>query len=52
MSAGDYAIFFERPIATTMLALGVVLFLFAIKPLIFKSKKDWRSSVGLEGEQG
>jgi len=51
MSAGDYAIFFERPIATTMLALGVVLFLFAIKPLIFKSKKDWRSSVGLEGEQ-
>ena len=51
MSAGDYAIFFERPIATTMLALGVVLFLFAIKPLIFKGKKDWRSNVGLEGEQ-
>jgi len=50
MSAGDYAIFFERPIATTMLALGVVLFLFSLKPLIFKGKKDWRSKVGLEGE--
>jgi len=52
MSAGDYGIFFERPIATTMLVLGVILFLFAIKPLIFKGRKDWRSTVGLEGEQG
>jgi putative tricarboxylic transport membrane protein len=50
MSAGDYTIFIERPIATTMFALGLVLFGFAIKPLIFKGKKDWRSKVGLEGE--
>jgi putative tricarboxylic transport membrane protein len=48
MSAGDYGIFIERPIATTMLALGFVLFLLAIKPLVFKGKKDWRSTVGLE----
>jgi putative tricarboxylic transport membrane protein len=50
MSAGDYAIFLERPIATTMLALGLVLFAFAIKPIIFKGRKDWRATVGLEKE--
>jgi len=49
MSAGDYGIFLQRPIATTMLALGVVLFLFALKPLVFKGK-DWRSKVGLEDQ--
>jgi putative tricarboxylic transport membrane protein len=47
MSAGDYGIFLQRPIATTMLALGVVLLLLALKPLVFKGK-DWRESVGLE----
>lgn len=50
MSAGDYRIFLERPIATTMLGLGLLLFLMAIRPLIFKSK-DWRAKVGLD-EQG
>jgi putative tricarboxylic transport membrane protein len=47
MSAGDYGIFLQRPIATTMLALGVVLLLLALKPLVFKGK-DWREAVGLE----
>ncbi|MGH8634454.1 MAG: tripartite tricarboxylate transporter permease [Burkholderiales bacterium] len=47
MSAGDYGIFLQRPIATTMLALGLILFLFALKPLVFKGK-DWRQQVGLE----
>ena len=47
MSAGSYGIFLERPIAATMLGLGAVLFLFSLKPLVFKSK-DWRSEVGLE----
>jgi putative tricarboxylic transport membrane protein len=47
MSAGDYRIFFERPIAAVMLGLGVVLVLLAIKPLVFKGK-DWRKEVGLE----
>jgi len=50
MSAGDYRIFLERPIATTMFGLGALLFLLSIKPLIFKGK-DWRAKVGLE-EQG
>ncbi|HSE00399.1 MAG TPA: tripartite tricarboxylate transporter permease [Burkholderiales bacterium] len=49
MSAGDYGIFLERPIATTMLVLGLIMFLFALKPLVFKGK-DWRSTVGLENE--
>jgi putative tricarboxylic transport membrane protein len=51
MSAGDYGIFLERPIATTMFALGALLFLFALKPLVFKKGKDWRKDVGLEGEE-
>jgi putative tricarboxylic transport membrane protein len=50
MSAGDYAIFFERPIATTMLALGLVLLGFALKPIIFKGAKDWRARVGIGSE--
>jgi len=49
MSAGDYRIFLERPIAATMLGLGVLLLLLSLKPLIFKSK-DWRSEVGLEDQ--
>ncbi len=47
MSAGDYRIFLERPIATTMFGLGLLLFLLSIKPLFFKGK-DWRAKVGLE----
>ena len=47
MSGGDYMIFLQRPIAVTMLVLGLVLLVLALKPLIFKSK-DWRSSVGLD----
>jgi TctA family transporter len=48
MSAGDYGIFLERPIATTMFALGLVLFLFALKPVVFRKGRDWRKEVGLE----
>jgi TctA family transporter len=44
MSAGDYGIFLHRPIATVMLGLGVVLVLFALKPLVFKGK-DWREQL-------
>ncbi len=50
MSAGDYTIFITRPIALTILVLGVALFAFSLKPL-FTRGKDWRASVGLEGEQ-
>jgi len=49
MSAGDYGIFLHRPIATTMFAFCAILFLFSLKPLLFKGK-DWRSEVGLEKE--
>ena len=48
MSAGDYGIFLERPIATTMFVLGFVMFLFAIRPLVFRRGRDWRKQVGLE----
>jgi putative tricarboxylic transport membrane protein len=47
MSAGDYRIFFERPIAATMLGLSILLVLLAMKPLLLKGK-DWRREVGLE----
>jgi putative tricarboxylic transport membrane protein len=50
MSAGDYTIFLQRPIALTMLCLGVLLLLLGLKPLLSK-KKDWRSKVGLEETQ-
>jgi putative tricarboxylic transport membrane protein len=46
MSAGDYAIFLQRPIALTMLILGAVLLILGLKPLFAKGK-DWRSKVGL-----
>jgi putative tricarboxylic transport membrane protein len=52
MSAGDYAIFVERPIATTMFALGLVLFLFALKPILFRRGRDWRKDIGLEQQEG
>jgi putative tricarboxylic transport membrane protein len=47
MSAGDYTIFLQRPIAATMLGLGVLLLLLGLKPLLSK-KKDWRANVGLD----
>ncbi|MEA3156581.1 MAG: putative tricarboxylic transport rane protein [Betaproteobacteria bacterium] len=47
MSAGDYSIFLQRPIALTMLILGAVLLLLGLKPLLVKGR-DWRSKVGLD----
>ncbi len=47
MSAGDYGIFLQRPIAVTMLGLGLVLFVFSLKPYFSKSR-DWRANVGLD----
>ena len=49
MSAGSYAIFVERPISAVMLGIGMLMLLFSLKPLLFKTKKkDWRSTVGLD----
>jgi putative tricarboxylic transport membrane protein len=47
MSAGDYSIFIQRPIALTMLALGAILLALSVKPL-FSTRKDWRAKVGLD----
>jgi putative tricarboxylic transport membrane protein len=49
MSAGDWGIFLERPIAVTLFALGALLTLYSLKPLFFKGK-DWREEVGLGKE--
>jgi putative tricarboxylic transport membrane protein len=50
MSAGDWSIFLERPIAVTMFALGALLVLYSLKPLLFKGK-DWREEVGLNKDE-
>jgi hypothetical protein len=48
MSAGDYGIFFQRPIAIVMFGFCALLLVISLKPLFFRSSKDWRSEVGLE----
>ena len=48
MSSGSYAIFLQRPIAATMLAIAAVLLLVSLRPL-FRSGRDWRRGVGLGG---
>ena len=47
MSAGDYMIFLQRPIAVAMLSLGALLLFLGLKPLFIKGK-DWRAEVGLD----
>ena len=47
LSAGDYAIFFDRPIAATMLAFAAVLLLLSLLPLLRRGA-DWRQRMGLE----
>jgi putative tricarboxylic transport membrane protein len=47
MSAGDYRIFFERPISAFMFGVAALILLLSIKPL-FSRGKDWRSKVGLD----
>jgi putative tricarboxylic transport membrane protein len=45
MSGGDYAIFFERPIATALLAIGVLVpFLGAVPALMRRS--GWKEASG------
>jgi len=50
MSSGSYSIFIERPIALVMLAVGLVLLLLSIVPVLMK-KVDWRQRLGVAGEQ-
>src|SRR5216684_5602380 len=47
MSDGHYAIFLQRPISATLLAVGAVLVLLALRPLISRTL-DWRSRLPSE----
>jgi putative tricarboxylic transport membrane protein len=47
MSAGDYSIFFTRPISAAMLALGAAIVLHALWSA-FGRHRGWRAKVGLE----
>jgi putative tricarboxylic transport membrane protein len=46
MSDGQYSIFVARPISATLLAVGLVLVLLSLKPLITKSL-DWRARLAM-----
>jgi putative tricarboxylic transport membrane protein len=48
MSSGSYGIFITRPIAATMLMVGLALLLLHIFPLVIK-KMDWRQRLGFAG---
>jgi putative tricarboxylic transport membrane protein len=52
MSDGHYAIFVTRPIATTLLCLGLGLLLLALKPLVSRGF-DWRARLAMaeKGEE-
>ncbi|OGL22974.1 MAG: transporter [Candidatus Rokubacteria bacterium RIFCSPLOWO2_12_FULL_69_21] len=50
MSGGNYAIFFSRPIAATMLLVGLALLLLSLRSLLTRGA-DWRRSVGLEAKR-
>jgi putative tricarboxylic transport membrane protein len=51
MSAGDYSIFFTRPISATMLVLGTAILAHALWSA-FSRNRGWRAKVGLEDEHG
>ena len=38
MSGGDYAIFFERPIATTLLAIGALVLVLGLAPSLLRRR--------------
>jgi putative tricarboxylic transport membrane protein len=46
MSDGHYAIFFTRPISATLLAVGVILVLLSLKPLMTRGL-DWRARLAM-----
>jgi putative tricarboxylic transport membrane protein len=49
MSAGRYAIFVTRPISVTLLAVGALLVILALRPFVTRSL-DWRSRLQAETE--
>jgi putative tricarboxylic transport membrane protein len=46
MSAGSYAIFVTRPISVILLAIGLVLVILALRPLVSRTL-DWRSRLAV-----
>jgi putative tricarboxylic transport membrane protein len=49
MSSGSYTILLNRPIAATLLFVGLALLLLSLRPL-FTGAGDWRRQVGLENQ--
>jgi putative tricarboxylic transport membrane protein len=49
LSSGRYTIFVTRPIAATMLGMGLMLLLFSLRPVLAKGA-DWRRKLGLQEE--
>ncbi len=47
MSSGSYAIFFNRPIAATMILAGLGLLLLGLRPVLTRGI-DWRRRLGKE----
>jgi putative tricarboxylic transport membrane protein len=48
LSDGSYAVFVTRPIAASMLAIGLVVLALSLRPLLARRGSDWRRRVGLE----
>jgi TctA family transporter len=46
MSDGDYLIFFTRPITTILLAVGAVLVILSLRPLLTRTR-DWRARLAV-----
>jgi TctA family transporter len=47
LSSGSYWIFVTRPIAATMLGIGLALLLLNLCPVLMRRGGDWRRKVGL-----
>ncbi len=46
MSDGDYTIFLTRPITTTLLAVGAILVILSLRPLLTRTR-DWRARLAV-----
>jgi putative tricarboxylic transport membrane protein len=47
MSAGNYTVFVTRPISATLLAMGLLLVVLALRPLVSRTL-DWRARLAAE----
>jgi putative tricarboxylic transport membrane protein len=48
LSDGSYTVFVTRPIAATLLGIGLAVLLLSLRPLLMRKGADWRRRVGLE----